>query len=419
MKILFLSPTKGLLNSKDNIYNGGGWISSIQKYLENDENIELALAYKDFNFEEKIKFGRTIYYPIKIKKQNPLEKLLYYWHKYKQSTFDDSISYKIKTIIEDFKPDIIHIFGTESEYGYIIGKTTVPCVIHIQGILSPISNAFYPPGCNEKDLKKISDITEFWLHNGMIFNKKRMQLAARREKEFISKSRYVIGRTEWDRHITKFYNKELKYFHVDEILRPEFYNATKWKNDKKNLILVSTLSENLYKGLDLILKTAKHLQEANIIFKWQVIGIKNGKFTKKLERLTGINSEEVNIEYLGIKNAEGIIGFLQSATIYLHPSYIDNSPNSLCEAQYIGIPCIASYVGGIPTLMKDMSNWLVPTNDPIYTAAKILDLFHSICNNTYNNEYIEHIIERHNKTKIVNSLKQVYNYILTKNEKNN
>ena len=35
------------------------------------------------------------------------------------------------------------------------------------------------------------------------------------------------------------------------------------------------------------------------------------------------------------------------------PSAIENSPNSLCEAQILGIPVVASYCGGTPSLVKE------------------------------------------------------------------
>ena len=37
--------------------------------------------------------------------------------------------------------------------------------------------------------------------------------------------------------------------------------------------------------------------------------------------------------------------------IFVCPSSIENSPNSLGEAQILGVPCIASYVGGTPDMV--------------------------------------------------------------------
>lgn len=41
------------------------------------------------------------------------------------------------------------------------------------------------------------------------------------------------------------------------------------------------------------------------------------------------------------------------ANVYVMPSAIENSPNSLCEAQMLGTPVVASYCGGTPTLLTE------------------------------------------------------------------
>jgi len=41
----------------------------------------------------------------------------------------------------------------------------------------------------------------------------------------------------------------------------------------------------------------------------------------------------------------------QNAHVFVCPSSIENSPNSLGEAQLIGTPSIAAYVGGVPDMV--------------------------------------------------------------------
>lgn len=51
-------------------------------------------------------------------------------------------------VIEDFKPDIIHVFGSEWGFGLVEKYVDIPVVIHMQGSLPPYVNASYPPGYN-------------------------------------------------------------------------------------------------------------------------------------------------------------------------------------------------------------------------------------------------------------------------------
>lgn len=41
------------------------------------------------------------------------------------------------------------------------------------------------------------------------------------------------------------------------------------------------------------------------------------------------------------------------------PSHIENSPNNLCEAMILGMPCIATDAGGTSTLLSNMKDGLL------------------------------------------------------------
>lgn len=47
-------------------------------------------------------------------------------------------------VVNDFKPDIIHVFGSENIYGLLSNYVAIPLVLHIQGILTSIWNAYLP-----------------------------------------------------------------------------------------------------------------------------------------------------------------------------------------------------------------------------------------------------------------------------------
>ena len=54
-----------------------------------------------------------------------------------------------RKVIEEYQPDIIHVFGNEWPFGLLAQYTDIPLVIHIQDSIVPYSNAQYPPGYNE------------------------------------------------------------------------------------------------------------------------------------------------------------------------------------------------------------------------------------------------------------------------------
>jgi glycosyltransferase involved in cell wall biosynthesis len=102
---------------------------------------------------------------------------------------------------------------------------------------------------------------------------------------------------------------------------------------------------------------------------------------------------------------------LLSANVFVHPSYIDNSPNSVCEAQITGVPVIACNVGGISSLIKNNeTGLLVPSNDPYSLAYKIKEL----CVSKLKAEKISKkavivATKRHNSKSILLNLVSIYN----------
>ena len=163
----------------------------------------------------------------------------------------------------------------------------------------------------------------------------------------------------------------------------------------------------------MILKTANILKKStNFDFTWDVFGINEYKFW---EKKLGINCKSVNVFMKGITDSLTLAKKIKDADIYVHPSYIDNSPNSVCEAQILGTPVIATFVGGIPTLIENnKTGILVPTNDPIYLAAKIIELSkneNNICLNLSQNARLT-ALKRHNRDGIISDLLAIYKSII-------
>jgi glycosyltransferase involved in cell wall biosynthesis len=64
----------------------------------------------------------------------------------------------------------------------------------------------------------------------------------------------------------------------------------------------------------------------------------------------------VSINYLGAKSPQQILGLMKSYDFLVVPSHSENLPNVISEAQLVGLPVIASNVGGIPEMVQDSKN---------------------------------------------------------------
>lgn len=392
-------------------YNGVGWVSSLKELVETTGN-ELALAFLSEDLKEKQVVGNTTYYPVKCSKNTFFKRLKEHYGGYKKN---DGLMYlpELQRIINDFKPDVIHVFGLEIPFADILGNTDVPVIVHLQGLLVPADNAFFPAGMSEKTFRYPISKNEWILRNGIIYDKKKMHARAEREAGLWEKVRVVMGRTEWDSQITRLFAPKSQYYHVDEVLRPVFYeNAGQWKRKKGVFTLVSTITPVLYKGFDMILKTADLLaKHTDLKFVWKVVGLdENSYFVKTLEKKLGVCGKDVNIDYQGVKGADELCEILLNADVYVHPSYIDNSSNSECEAQMLGVPVVATYVGGTPSLVENgKDGFLVPANGVCELAEllKRLDADGALCENISHNA-VATAIARHDKEKIIGDLMRIY-----------
>ena len=156
------------------------------------------------------------------------------------------------------------------------------------------------------------------------------------------------------------------------------------------------------------MRTAKILKEDIAAdFEWKVYGVKD---MKVWEKLCGIKAKDVNICICGIINAVGLVDAVTDADVFVHPSYIENSPNTVCEAQVLGIPVIANHVGGVSSLIKHMENGiLLPANDPYMSASYVSDIFSDKNLATrIGTEGRKVAINRHNPNTIVNDVMNVY-----------
>jgi len=227
-----------------------------------------------------------------------------------------------------------------------------------------------------------------------------------------------MGRTEWDKNLVKLYAPRAKYFHCEEALREYFISSSKtWQiHDRQHCIFVSTISSPLYKGSDVILKTAKLLTRiSSIKFEWHVFGLTDIEIH---EKKTKIKASEVNVKIRGTASGESLKDELLKADMFIHPSYIDNSPNSICEAQILGMPIISTDVGGISSIVKHReTGLLIPSNDPHMLASNIILLLHeNELASSLGAKAREVALKRHDPQQIVEVLFSIYNKIIA--EKN-
>ncbi|WP_165750056.1 glycosyltransferase [Cellulophaga sp. Z1A5H] len=421
MKVLCFTNSSYNYNKTQNSYFGGGWIDSLLYLLENEPTVELAVSFFHEKDNQKTHTGDITYYPIyKVpRRKNPFKTVIGDWL---AKIENPDVSKSLIEVIEDYKPDVIQVFGTEGVFSCIQKHTNIPVLVHLQGLLNPYYNTYYP--INQSKWNFIFDINYLKsniLGKGPSFTAKRFHKMALREAKNFETLKFVSGRTEWDSIVAKISNPNIEYFHIEEVLRPIFYKDNlleKKKENKKEIQIVSTISPTIYKGIDVILKTAKLLKsQKSINFNWKIIGLEsNNTFVKHFEKNLNISHKEVNVDFLGIKKSEDFINELLNSDLYIHPSYIDNSPNSVCEAQILGLPVIACNVGGLSTIIDHKKTGLLVPSNGIYEIANYIQEYtkNPKIFNELGIQGREKALIRHDKDEILKNLIEVYKIISKK-----
>lgn len=350
----------------------GGWMYGLAQHIASVPDITLAVATVYNGKEYKIiKTERVIYYLLPSVSSAMYEKKLeLFW----------------KKVCAEFNPDLVHIHGTEFTYGLACmrGCPSLNYIISIQGLVGEISKYYYADMSIRDIIRNITfrDIVRFdTIINAKTYFEKRGVF----EKEYLLNTKHVIGRTSWDYIHVKAIHPEVTYHFCNETLRSGFYESDKWNLSTKTDYTIF-LSQAVYpiKGLHQVLKAAEKIKAVYPNVKIRIAGSKiatNKRFIDKV-KLSGYGSYITNLIYklnlvdsvrfLGILTEEQMIAEYKNAHVFVCPSSIENSPNSLGEAQIIGVPCVASFVGGIPDMVKQNDTGLLYRFEDIEMLSEMI-----------------------------------------------
>jgi len=277
---------------------------------------------------------------------------------------------KIIQVIDDFKPDIIHMnninFQLTPSVIYGAKKRGIPVVqtVHDYQMICP-NHLLYNFRVNIPCEKCIEGSYIDCIKNKCIHASRVKSIIGAMEAKlysllktykkvdlFITPSYFLEEKLLGAR---KFYKGKTKTIH-NFIDKNKFTSAT--ANGEGYIAFAGRLSAE--KGVELIAKMAK-LLPGHTIF---VAG--DGPDKNILENIP-------NIKLVGFLSGEKLVRFMGNAKVLLVPSvWYENCPLSILEAQCMGVPVIAMNSGGMAELIKDgVTGTLVKDPTPEELAEKI------------------------------------------------
>ena len=381
MKILWITnnilpEAQQLLSGSCSYSTSGGWLLGAAEMLLQQPNVELFVASLSENTQEmkRLQGEKIVYYLLPFGKGNARRNKEYepYW----------------KKVQEDVRPDVVHIHGTEFSHGlaYINACGSHDVCVSIQGMPSVIKEYFHK-GLSNRDILKSTTLGTV-LYGGIFKSQRLLKSRAESEVELIKKVKYVIGRTTWDRAHTWSINPQAEYFYGGETLRRDFYQGDVWQYEKCSpcTIFVSQAGSPL-KGLHMLLRALplvlQHYPETKVRIAGSSISdcsnIKRrlliGDYGNYIRKYLNKHGLAQVVSFTGPLDGNGMKKEYLNSNVFICPSSIENSPNSLAEAQILGVPVIGSYVGGIPDMMLGDETYMYRYEDTVMLAYLICQLF--------------------------------------------
>lgn len=283
---------------------------------------------------------------------------------------------KIRTVLEDFKPDVVHLnninfqltpsiideikaFDKNIKIVYTAHDAQWVCPNHLMRI----------PSSGERCLKCIDGDVKNCTKNRCIHD---------------SKVKSLLGEVE-----ARLYKGLGTYKKVDTVISPSTFLGDVLSHNvhlKDKIVTMHNFVEypkktteqptrdyvlffgryDIEKGIKVILEAVNNLPEIDFVFAGK------GEFEDD------VNSCE-NIKNVGFQNAEGVQKLIQNAKFTVFPSVCyENCPFSVIESIVNGTPVVGARVGGVPELIDEGNTGLLyNADDPDELTDKIAALWDS------------------------------------------
>lgn len=308
---------------------------------------------------------------------------------------------KIREIIREFKPHIVHTHASKSGFigRYAASKEKVPIIVHtfhghvFHSYFGKIKTGLYKS--IERRLAKKSDAI--------------IVISKEQHKELVYELNVV---PEKKAEIIKL-GFDLSRFQENISSKREIFRVK--HNLTENDVVVGIIGRlTAIKNHDFFLNVAeKVLQSSNKAVKFLIIG--DGEERQRLEervKLINSNNSEPAIFFTSwIKEIDKALAGLDIVAL---TSLNEGTPVSLIEAQAAGVPVITTNVGGVVDVVKDNeTGFIIPKNDQDLFVEKLNELINSkdLRKNMSQNGW-NHVSKEFSYTRLCSDVEKLYTRLL-------
>lgn len=332
-----------------------------------------------------------------------------------------------KQIIDKEKPDLIQVWGSEFKHGLcaLQAAPQIPSVIYMQGILAAIAR-YYEAGIDRKELRKCITLLDIIKRDSILQQKKKYYRKAAYERELFDRAGNVIGENMWCKVHCEAISPNVKVHFCPLSINEVFANSNYDINKTEPHTLMCNAADYPLKGLHILLRALALVKRKYPDIRLYVPGtplVVNKDFKSQIRKRGYFNYIEKLIKELGLSDNVIFTSPLTPALMaermvkvnaFVVCSALENHSSTLKEAMMVGLPCISSYVGGVPEYVKHGENGM------LYRFEEYELLAEYICNIFGDKEFAMRIgkaaretaIKIHDSADIYDKIISVYENIL-------
>lgn len=334
-------------------------------------------------------------------------------------------------IIKKEQPDVIELWGTEMPIGLaaLNEAKNIPAVVYVQGILESVGR-YYLAGMTSSEIRKACTLRD--LLTGKTIHKIQANYLKRSQYEIaiINKAKNIIIENRWAEAYYKKVCSSVQVHWCPLCISQEF-EKERWTTKKRISYTVMCSAANYpIKGLHMLLKAlaivkVKYPQvkltiPGTVLRKhtdWKSLLKQNGyeKFICNLITELDLNN---SVHYAGRLTAAEMAKKMSESHCFVMCSAIENHSSTLKEAMTVGVPCIASYVGGVPEYaINEENSLLYRFEDYEMLAQNIIRLFESesLCEKISNKSMLDMAESRANNN-FYKISKEIYTKLIKANK---
>jgi glycosyltransferase involved in cell wall biosynthesis len=358
----------------------GWWMSALLDRLKLNKDLSLAVVTVDGFKDARFTIDGVDYFVIR---RTLLSAILGRLRCPRVGSPPFSEIHRYASIVEQWNPDIVHVHGTECDYGLIKawGFTEKPVLVSIQGLMGPYMRQVFG-NLLPQELRGSLKHRLTGLYSDSLYRWKVYRQHTPIEEQILQSADLILGRTEWDYAWAWTLGPLAKYRHVDELMRPEFLRAEPWSLDGcRRYGIVCTTGNIALKGLHILLEAIWRLRRSypHINLRIAAVGFvpdSTTDYTRFISDLIKRWDLQDVVNLRGWLDASELVDELRGAHCYVTPSFIENSSNALQEAMLLGMPVIATAAGGTPSILEaGFTGMTFPSGDVALLALQIHRLF--------------------------------------------